>query len=974
MAPAVRLLVLAGLLGVARGLRVIHSPAFNCSQPGIECTVRDSDCLDLSWLRPEDWTPTAPSSMAATAGIGLNETGHRVPVLMVNWTLGIDFSIRILQGAEISVLDFLSGRSRCVQFQFNNRFDSQRDRQQQAWKFFYDKFEVFPGNEYLVSVQHLPKERHGSLNRREQRFRAPGCSEDGMMETWTCCKEGYCWSPKISLEFSGDQLIVTFTPRSDALRYGVQVDIRDMEIMRSAEVVLQQGATSERVQVIITNPVPYEPCWYNVSVWPQMDNCRSDCVRQWYAPTCPPSETPAPLTPVPPIPVHVWLIVAAVMVMAFVGTIIFFWRFRDCIYGSGKTSAPPPSVPPPPPPLLEKQKVWLVYSADHELYVNVVVRLADFLRLAWGLDVILDRYQSQMIGIKGAMAWLGYQKAEIEKSNGTILILCSRGVQAKWRAMQTGQEERVSLPEDAAYMFGDLFTPALANILPDFQMANPYDRYLVAYFSDLSDFGDIPSPLEICPRYALIENLEHLLFRIQRIESHQPNVQYNVDVAGHPSYRYLVKAVEQCRTWQETHVDWLGREYISAQADEQPVVDEEAEHELTRRVCPRILQPETSVSLVSPHLTMPEPLRSVNPSLVDGYSAGYVVPQINEEPSPVTFVKPSLNMEALEASYRQQPFLVDADESVPLHERRLDQMVLSIPTDQDGVMEDLGEAQRRFLCQTFFDQCADPEEVFHAEDPRLSPAVDLERSLLDSLRQVDLPMLSDQGGQSEDFGEAQKRFLLQSDFVDQAGAMFNPLVDDTYSDMCESVQGDLLKAQHKFLLQTILGDQHIASDLVPGTEWPATVNERQPLLPGTERPVTVHERQPLLPGTERPVTVYERQPLLPGTERPVTVYERPPLLPSTERPVTVHERQPLLRDTNKPLPTGSENFPLTYPSSPTDFGEMCVLGGQRMSPQMDYVYEQCGGHDLNAGQTDNKHRHFEDLGYGTMNPNNGQTL
>ncbi|XP_073506499.1 interleukin-17 receptor A [Phyllobates terribilis] len=913
MAPAVRLLVLAGLLGAARGLRVIHSPAFNCSQPGIECTVRDSDCPDISWLRPAAWTPTAPSSMGVTAGIGLNETGHRVPVLMVNWTVGIDFSIRILQGAEILVLDFSSGRTRCVQFQFSNGFGSQRDQHQQAWKFFYDKFEVFPGNEYLVSVQHLPKET--DVNRREQRFKAPGCSENGMMETWTCCKEGYCWSPKINLEFSGDQLIVTFTPRSDALIYGVLVNIRSMKIMRSAEVVLRQGATAERVQVTIPNPVSYEPCWYNVSVWPHMENCYSDCVRQWYAPTCPPPLTPAPPTPVPPLPVHVWLIVAAVVVMVFVGSIIFFWRFRDCIYRSGKTSALPPSMPPspPPPPPLEKRKVWLVYSADHELYVNVVVRLADFLSLAWGLDVILDRYQSQMIGIKGVMAWLGYQKAEIEKANGTILILCSRGVQAKWRAMQTGQEERVSLPEDAAYMFGDLFTPALANILPDFQKANPYDRYLVAYFSDLSDFGDIPSPLEICPPYALIENLEHLLFRIQRIESHQPNVQYNVDVAGHPSYRYLVKAVEQCRTWQETHVDWLGREYIPAQVNEQPVVEDEAGHKLTCRVYPRILQPESSVSIVTPHIIEPEPLRSVNPSLVVGCSDAYVVPRINEELSPVTFVQPSLHMEVLGASYRQQPFLVDADESVPLYDRRLDQLDLSIPTDQDGPMEDVGEAQRRLLCQSFFDQYDDPELVFHEEGPRLSPSVPMERSLLDSLCQVDLSMLSDQGGQSEDLGEAQKRFLLQSDFVDQAGAYgasFDPLVDeDAYYDVYESNQdvnpNDLLKAQHKFLLQTILGDQRVA------TEWPA---------------------------------------------------------------VTVYERQPMLGDTDKPLPTGTERFLQTDPSRPMDLGETSVRGGHRMSPQMDDVYEQCGDHYLLAGQTDNKHCPFEDLGYGTMNPNNVQAV
>ncbi|KAM4035685.1 interleukin-17 receptor A [Anomaloglossus baeobatrachus] len=875
MAPAVRLLLLAGLLCAARGLRVIRSSHFNCSQPGIACTVWDSDCLDLSWLTPADWTPTAPYNMGVTAGIGLNEMGQRVPVLMVNWTVSIDSSIQSLQGAEISVLEVSSGRSQCVLFKFGNRFPSQRDQNNNAWKFFYNLFEVFPGNDYLVSVQHLPKE--SDVNRKEQTFKAPGCSENGMMETWTCCKEGYCWSPNINITFSGDQLIVTFTPLSDTLRYGVLVNIRSMQITPSEEVVLQEGATSERVQVTIPNPVTHEPCWYNVSVWPYMEHCESDCVRKWYAPKCPPPATPAPPTPEPPLPAHVWLIVAAVTVLVSAGTIFFCWWFRDSIYTPGKTLPPQSPAAPAPPPPLEKQKVWLLYSADHELYVNVVMRLADFLRLAWGLDVVLDRYQSQVIGIRGAMAWLGYQKAEIERANGTILILCSKGVQAKWRAMQTGQEERVSLPEDAAYMYGDLFTPALANILPDFQRASPYDRYLVAYFNDLSDLGDIPSPLEICPRYALAENLEDLLFRIQRIESRQPNVQYNVEVEGHPNYRHLVKAIEQCRTWQEMHLDWFGRENIPAQVEEQPVAEDEDGHEVTRRVYPRILQPETSVSIVAPHIIEPEPLRSVNPSLVVGSSSAYMVPRINEDLSPVSFLQLSLNMEAQGASYRQQPFLVDVDESVPLHDQRLDKMDLSIPTDLDDPTEDVAEAQRRFLCQSFFHQSIDPAGVFHAEDPRLSPSIDLERSLLYPLSQTDF---SDQPGFS--------------------GGIIDPLMDeDIYDGVCESDQdvnpADLMKAQHQFLLQIILGDDQAA-----GTEWPGTVSEYRPLL----------------------------------------------------------------GEVDGPLQPGNEQLLQTDPSPSMDLDVTCVRGGQRTNPLID------GDRYRLTGQTDNIPCHYEDLGYGTMNPHN----
>ncbi|XP_044137298.1 interleukin-17 receptor A [Bufo gargarizans] len=924
MAPGLPFFIFGGVMSAALGLRIMDSSDFNCSQPGVECKVLDSNCMDLSWLHHYTWTPTAPSNLDVTAGIRKDKWGNRVPVLQINWTVNVDSSILTLQGVEISVMEVDISSTQCVQFQFGNVFPQQRDQHGQPWKFYYNNFEVNPGNRYHIRVQHLPKERD-SVNHEEFDFVFPGCSKNDLMQTDTCCKLGYCWKPNITLEVTEDKLIVTFSPERNSLKYGVKVSISPSKENLGNEISLQ-GATTERVQVNFSITESYKPCWYNVSVWPYMPDCKNNCVRQWYSPKCPPPSTETPI--VLSRQVYVWPIAAALMILAFAVTIIFFWTIRGC-FSPGFKVPPPPPPPPPVVPQVKKQKVWLVYSADHELYVNVVIRLADFLRVAWGLDVVMDRHQSQEIGVKGAMTWLSHQKDQIEKMNGTILILCSRGVQAKWRAMKNCQEARVALPEDTSYMFGDLFTPALALILPDFQKSKPYDRYVVAYFSELCDVGDIPSPLEICPQYALIENLQILLFRIQRLEHHQPNIQYNVDLEGKPSYLHLLKAIEQCRAWQETHSDWFEKQVSPAQPEEASRDEQEVEHahECTRRIYPQIRQPETSLSMLTSCIVEPDPIRSINPSLEFGPSSVCVVPLLTEEYSPVTVVQPSLNTQALRASFRQQPFLV---KSLPICNERLHQMGLSTASDQDIQSEDLSEAQKRFFCQSILaEQHINPDLAFNAaelpsgsEDQRAACMVDFS----DPLLQIDSSIPCSQGIPSVDLREAQKMFFCKSIFEYQSGAPI--MVSDDKSEGClddeeESVYErlcqvdvsiphdqeiqDLMKTQKRFLFQIILDNRHLAPDMVFDDESRA-----------------------------------------------------------------IYEQQRLLVDANMPS--------MDLRETQNDCFRHSVLGGQRVMNKIDVpaddlsVYQEHDDLDFQSlhvvmGRTDNKHCH-SDLGYGTMNRSN----
>lgn len=137
------------------------------------------------------------------------------------------------------------------------------------------------------------------------------------------------------------------------------------------------------------------------------------------------------------------------------------------------------------PPPLKPRKVWIVYSADHPLYVEVVLKFAQFLITACGTEVALDLLEEQVISEVGVMTWVSRQKQEMVESNSKIIILCSRGTQAKWKAILGWDEPAVQLRCDHWKPAGDLFTAAMNMILPDFKRPACFGTYIVCYFSGI---------------------------------------------------------------------------------------------------------------------------------------------------------------------------------------------------------------------------------------------------------------------------------------------------------------------------------------------------------------------------------------------------------------------------------------------------------------------------------------------------------
>lgn len=215
--------------------------------------------------------------------------------------------------------------------------------------------------------------------------------------------------------------------------------------------------------------------------------------------------------------------------------------------------------------------VLVIYSQDHYLYRDIVLKLCAFLRAKCGTKVLVDLLDSTSLGMVGRVRWLEWQRQQLKNPSDKILVLCSRGVQAKWRAM-CGQG-RVTLKEDLLSPTDDMLTPFLNLFLPDMHQAGMLGKYMVAYFDDISSEEDVPSVFDIAVKYKLMKHFEELYFRIADIEKYQPGQVNHIEGIGGeeyfncPSGRALKNAIEAFQAYQLENPDWFEKECVNSEEE-----------------------------------------------------------------------------------------------------------------------------------------------------------------------------------------------------------------------------------------------------------------------------------------------------------------------------------------------------------------------------------------------------------------------
>ncbi|XP_036375607.1 interleukin-17 receptor A-like [Megalops cyprinoides] len=567
--------LVSALLTVS-SLRIIEWPPLNCTQEDLRCSAQIGDCSDEGWVQHRQKTPTSPAwkSNGITVTTRRDERDHLVPAISVTWKARADGSIEALQGTEVRVLKQSSKQSLCVRYIFHNKIMQMMNPRREPWTFSLDRVVVEPGQAYIVSISNLPKPDVGH-NMINKTVTIPECRDSRIRGAKMCRENGSLWKPNIIHNVSTEQAVITVSFNSGEFseKYMVSVQCPDFS---NSQIVWKENQTWLNVS-FATHQWPRTCCRHDIVIVPFFIQCNNDCApHQERFDHCvdDPSKNDK----------HVLLIF--ILGLILVCGCFLFLLCRKLQKGAGEGKNKPPdsscntSAPlvgqPEPLQARGPRKVLIIYSLDHPLYKDVVLKLCAFLRAKCGTDVVLDLLDTAWLGTVGRMQWLDWQKQQIEKSSDKILILCSRGVRAKWRAMCGAS--KVTLKEDARSPMGDMLTPALSLIIPDFVHSTSFQKYMVAYFDDVSCEDDVPAPFNVTIKYKLMKHFEELYFRIVDMEKHEPGKVNRIEGISEdeyfncPSGKALRNAIEALQAYQLENPDWFEKECVESE-------DEAAESE-----------------------------------------------------------------------------------------------------------------------------------------------------------------------------------------------------------------------------------------------------------------------------------------------------------------------------------------------------------------------------------------------------------
>ncbi|XP_006633628.3 interleukin 17 receptor A1a [Lepisosteus oculatus] len=560
-------------------VRILEIPPINCTQNGLKCTAVKSNCLHSSWLQFMDCTPTNPLwKSEPEVGIRMDENGDEVPVMVINWRAQIDGSIRCLNGTQVHVLKLSNNDHFCVQFLFQNELKNMLNPDGNAWSFSLDRIVAEPGHTYMISVSNLPKPNIGAdYYHIAKNLSVPECSDHRIRRTKLCQQKGSLWESNINLVVSGEDATIHFNTGNYSEKYVVFFKCSEND--KDHKSVMKENQTSRSVTFSLSKWSP-TCCNFNVEVQPFFVGCENDCIRHRKSFSfCQVEHMATKGTDDPnvqPNKFPYWVIPALGGVLALVVACFFFLVCRKRRKELAKLATPSEGVE----PLIHNvnldapsrpRKVLILYSLDHPLYKEIVLKLYAFLKAECGIEVILDLLDTTWLGVVGRMQWLDWQKQQIEKSSDKILILCSRGIRAKWEAMCGNG--KVLLKEDVRSSMGDMLTPALSLIIPDFLGSASFGKYMVAYFEDVSSEQDIPGPFRITVKYKLMKHFEEIYFRIVDKEKHEPGRINRVEGISQDEYckrpcgKALQDAIDAFQAYQVENPDWFEQECVDSEEE-----------------------------------------------------------------------------------------------------------------------------------------------------------------------------------------------------------------------------------------------------------------------------------------------------------------------------------------------------------------------------------------------------------------------
>uniref|UniRef100_UPI00358F29C5 interleukin-17 receptor A-like isoform X2 n=1 Tax=Myxine glutinosa TaxID=7769 RepID=UPI00358F29C5 len=515
----------------------------------------------LPFPSKQKFTPSEPLRVSVSVLIQKDQFGKVHSMLNVSWHVSPDGSVKYLKGAKLIALTIQGNHEQRALCQYDP--DVQASNPMELPTFHFLQFKGKPGESYFVYLYHLPHSWWDDFYAGSA-FTMPGCEDPQMKDVDMCVN----MMPEIDANLSCSSGILTASfymdPRCTAYRLVLEGQLKgdEKQSIVTSE-IKNEDSGSRRLHNFSVKLDQETFVKYFVEIIPYCEGCSNDCWRKTLSANGCKKEYPLNLAYLSLIPVGLLFISFVVLLIHVFWSKPFFHKVCASTHLPADIDKFPLTNLHKVPEVSCRKQVLLLYSHDHKEYSHLVLSLAAFLQEHCGLLVAMDLLEQQQIGKIGYLPWLIRKKQLVEATDGKIIVLCSRGMYAKWQRACQDCEPPLKLKEDASSLLGDTFTPSIGLICSDLRHSGAFAKYIVAFFEGVSGERDIPGIFKPTVTYRLMEHLEDLVLRLHGVERYSHGAESRAaglapdDYGKTGSGQKLHAAFVKCKTWQDNNPDWL---------------------------------------------------------------------------------------------------------------------------------------------------------------------------------------------------------------------------------------------------------------------------------------------------------------------------------------------------------------------------------------------------------------------------------
>ncbi|XP_053233813.1 interleukin-17 receptor B isoform X1 [Podarcis raffonei] len=447
------------------------------ARQSIECYEENGPSIEL--LKEHEFVPSDISGLDAKIIERRGKCNFNI-----TWSLGVDGSIIFLKASKICLQK--EGSRSCIRCDYTERFQNQTMLSGEKWQFYYIGFPVDENNEYHIEVFNLPPPNPGldPPKKHIKRF-SPGCKDSVLKYCKTCIEKGSLWVPNITVCHKKSEVVVNFTASPFCSKYVIRLHEPDPSGDLYDHIVVTKGndtRISEKILLTDQSNRTFK------ELIPRFPLCEGHCPRHAeHQELCTEEPTDVSTDFVGNYIIICCLLASLFLIVCMVAALLYYKRK----YGAGRNWALSPLMQHIPATIL------VVYSQE-VCFQHTVLAFAEFLHECCHSNVIIDAWQKLRIAEMGPVQWLATQKEIADK----IIFLSPNNANPACDSTCRTTVDSHSGNSECMFKF------AFNLFCSDWKNQSSLHKYMVVSFSEKNLTNSLPSPLNICPKYVLMKDID----------------------------------------------------------------------------------------------------------------------------------------------------------------------------------------------------------------------------------------------------------------------------------------------------------------------------------------------------------------------------------------------------------------------------------------------------------------------------------